>query len=57
MRTFEDVDAQLREIMKDIWLQVKAAAEDYERAGDYVCGANIAGFRRVVKTMREQGYV
>lgn len=57
VRTFEDVDAQLREIMKDIWLQVKAAAEDYERAGDYVCGANIAGFRRVVKTMREQGYV
>lgn len=57
VRTFEDVDAQLREIMKDIWLQVKAAAEDYERDGDYVCGANIAGFRRVVKTMREQGYV
>ena len=57
VRTFADVDAQLRLIMKDIWQQVASAAEDYEHAGDYVCGATIAGFRRVVKTMREQGYV
>ncbi len=56
-RTFEDVDAELHEIMKDIWKQVSTAAEDYDNPGNYVMGANIAGFRKVVKAMREQGWV
>ena len=56
-KSFEKVDQQLQDIMKNIWIQVETAASDYDRAGDYLSGANIAGFRRVVKTMREQGYV
>ncbi|MCD8053641.1 MAG: NADP-specific glutamate dehydrogenase [Lachnospiraceae bacterium] len=56
-RSFESVDQELREIMKDIFHQVSAAAEDYDQAGNYVTGANIAGFRKVVKGMREQGWV
>ncbi|MCD8124397.1 MAG: NADP-specific glutamate dehydrogenase [Lachnospiraceae bacterium] len=56
-RSFESVDQELREIMKDIFHQVSGAAEDYDQAGNYVTGANIAGFRKVVKGMREQGWV
>ena len=54
-RSFEEVDTQLKEIMQDIWHQVSKAAVDYDCAENYVAGANIAGFRRVVKAMREQG--
>ncbi len=56
-RSFEDVDADLQNIMKGIWQQVSSAAEDYDMAGNYVAGANIAGFRKVVKAMRDQGWV
>ena len=56
-RSFEEVDKQLNDIMKDIWAQVSTAADDYNRSGNYVAGANIAGFRRVVKAMRDQGWV
>jgi len=56
-RSFEDVDAELQEIMKDIWAQVQSAASDYGQPDNYVMGANIAGFRKVVKAMREQGWV
>lgn len=56
-RSFEEVDTQLKEIMYDIWHQVSKAAVDYDCAENYVAGANIAGFRRVVKAMREQGWV
>lgn len=56
-RSFEDVDAELHEIMKDIWAQVQSAAADYGQPDNYVMGANIAGFRKVVKAMREQGWV
>ena len=56
-KSFEEVDENLQEIMKDIWSQVSSAASDYNRTGDYVSGANIAGFRRVVKSMRDQGWV
>lgn len=56
-RNFEEVDKQLNDIMKDIWAQVSTAADDYNRSGNYVAGANIAGFRRVVKAMRDQGWV
>ena len=56
-RSFEDVDAQLNEIMKGIYKKISEAAEDYDLSGNYVAGANIAGFRRVVKAMRAMGYV
>ncbi|MDD6212963.1 MAG: NADP-specific glutamate dehydrogenase, partial [Clostridiales bacterium] len=56
-RSFEAVDFDLHNIMKDIFRQVSSAAEDYGHPGNYVYGANIAGFRRVVKSMRAQGWV
>lgn len=56
-RSFEEVDNDLKNIMKDIYKQVSEAAADYDREGNFVVGANIAGFRRVVKAMREQGIV
>lgn len=56
-KTFDEVDSQLYDIMKNIWIQISKAAKDYGLEGDYVAGANIAGFRRVVKAMREQGWV
>ena len=56
-RSFEDVDAQLNEIMKGIYKKISEAAVDYDLEGNFVAGANIAGFRRVVKAMRAMGYV
>ena len=56
-RSFEDLDAHLNEIMRGIYKKISEAAADYDLEGNYVAGANIAGFRRVVKAMRAQGYV
>lgn len=56
-RSFEDVDKQLNEIMKGIYKKVSEAANDYDLEDNFVAGANIAGFRRVVKAMRSMGYV
>ena len=56
-RSFEDLDAQLNEIMKGIYKKISEAAADYDMEGNFVAGANIAGFRRVVKAMRDMGYV
>ena len=56
-RSFEDVDAQLNEIMKGIYKKISEAAKDYDLEDNFVAGANIAGFRRVVKAMRAMGYV
>lgn len=56
-RSFEDIDAQLASIMKGIYKKISEAADDYSLTGNFIAGANIAGFRRVVKAMRAQGYV
>ncbi len=56
-RSFDDVDRDLKNIMDGIWTQVSTASADYGMEGNYVAGANIAGFRKVVKAMREQGFV
>lgn len=56
-RSFESVDNQLQGIMKGIFGQIQSACEDYNTLGNYVSGANIAGFRLVAKAMRAQGYV
>ncbi len=56
-RSFDDLDAQLNEIMKGIYKKISEAAADYDLEGNFVAGANIAGFRRVVKAMRAMGYV
>ena len=42
--TFEEVDAKLKNIMEDIFKKTDEAAEKYGMAGNYVAGANIAGF-------------
>jgi glutamate dehydrogenase (NADP+) len=53
----EEVDARLREIMKSIHAATAEAAEDYGYPGNYVAGANIAGFVKVADAMMDQGLV
>ncbi len=53
----EEVDNRLRIIMKSIHRSCLDAAEDYGRPGNYLAGANIAGFVRVVNAMLDQGLV
>ena len=55
--TFEEVDEKLKNIMKDIYAKVSDAAERYGVAGNFVVGANIAGFEKVVDAMKAQGLV
>ena len=53
--TAEEVDEQLRRIMKDIFQSIHNAAESYGCSGNYVVGANLAGFRKVAEAMLAQG--
>ncbi len=53
--TFEEVDTRLQQIMKDIFAESCAAAEEYGHSGDLVVGANIAGFLKVADAMKAQG--
>jgi glutamate dehydrogenase (NADP+) len=53
--TFEDVDAKLHEIMKNIYKNSVEAAEAYGAPGNLVVGANIAGFLKVADAMLTQG--
>ncbi|MCD7921795.1 MAG: NADP-specific glutamate dehydrogenase [Clostridiales bacterium] len=53
--TFEEVDAKLNRIMVDIYHNIDDAAKRYDKEGDYVAGANIAGFEKVVDAMLAQG--
>ena len=53
--TFEEVDAKLKGIMADIFKKSAAAAEKYGFKDNYVMGANIAGFEKVVEAMLAQG--
>jgi len=55
--TREEVDAKLDAIMTNIHAQSAAAAKTYGREGDYVRGANIAGFIKVARAMQSQGIV
>ncbi|MDD7388717.1 MAG: NADP-specific glutamate dehydrogenase [Lachnospiraceae bacterium] len=55
--TFEEVDEKLKKIMKDIYAKVADAAERYDVPGNFVVGANIAGFEKVVDAMKAQGIV
>ena len=55
--TFEEVDERLKNIMKNIFASCKKAAEDYGMAGNYMAGANIAGFLKVAEAMKAQGVV
>ena len=55
--TFEEVDAKLQNIMVNICHNMADAAEKYGFKGNYVVGANIAGFEKVVEAMTAQGIV
>jgi len=55
--TREKVDNELKRIMKDIHDASAAAAEEYGQPGNYVLGANIAGFVKVADAMLDQGLV
>ena len=55
--TFEEVDTKLRNIMVDIFHHIDAAAKKYGFDKNYVIGANIAGFEKVVDAMQVQGIV
>lgn len=55
--TFEEVDEKLHNIMVNIYAKAASAAERYGVKGNYVAGANIAGFEKVVEAMMAQGIV
>ena len=55
--TFEEVDQKLQGIMVNIFRSVDAAAKEYGMEGNYVAGANIAGFLKVADAMMAQGVV
>ena len=55
--TFEEVDSKLKNIMVNIFHNMSDAAEKYGFKGNYVVGANIAGFEKVVDAMTAQGIV
>lgn len=55
--SFEEVDEKLHKIMVDIFAKADDAAKRYGVAGNYVVGANIAGFEKVVDAMTAQGIV
>lgn len=55
--SFEEVDSKLKDIMVNICHNMADAAERYNAPGNYVVGANIAGFEKVVDAMTAQGIV
>jgi len=55
--TFEEVDTKLKNIMAGIFRSIDDTAEEYGKPGNYIFGANIAGFRKVAKAMLDQGIV
>lgn len=55
--TFEDVDTQLKNIMKEIYRNISETAKEYGLEGNYMAGANIAGFLKVAQAMMAQGIV
>ena len=55
--TFEEVDSKLKNIMINICHNMADAAKRYGCEGNYVVGANIAGFEKVVDAMTAQGIV
>ena len=55
--TFEEVDSKLQTIMVNIFHNLDTAAKEYGMEGNYVAGANIAGFLKVADAMQCQGIV
>ena len=55
--SFEEVDSKLKGIMVNLFHNIDSAAKKYGFEGNYVVGANIAGFEKVVDAMNAQGIV
>ncbi len=55
--TFEEVDARLKSIMEEIFKTCSETAKEYGMEGNYLAGANIAGFIKVADSMLAQGIV
>ncbi len=55
--TFEEVDAKLKGIMVSIFKACDEASKEYGMEGNYMAGANIAGFLKVAEAMKAQGCV
>lgn len=55
--SFEEVDAKLKGIMQSIFKSCDEAAKEYGMPGNYMAGANIAGFLKVAEAMKAQGCV
>jgi len=55
--TFERADAELKNIMTTIYKNINKAAEKYGKKGNFIVGANIAGFVKVADSMLDQGVV
>lgn len=53
--SFEEVDAKLKDIMENIFAKADDAAKRYGQERNYVLGANIAGFEKVVEAMKAHG--
>ena len=55
--SFEEVDGKLHEIMVNIFHSLDDAAKEFGMPGNYVAGANIAGFKKVADAMLAQGVI
>ena len=55
--SFEEVDEKLHGIMKNIFAACDSASKEYGMPGNYMAGANIAGFLKVAEAMKAQGCV
>ena len=55
--SFAEVDGKLQQIMEQIFHNLDNAAREYGMEGNYVAGANIAGFLKVADAMNAQGIV
>ena len=53
--TFEETDEKLHQIMRNIYANCAAAAEEVGQPGNLVVGANVAGFKKVADAMIAQG--
>ena len=55
--SFEEVDSKLKGIMAGIFRSMNDAANECGKSGNFVVGANIAGFKKVAKAMMDQGVI
>jgi len=53
--SYEDVEQMLEKTMRSICKRVHLTAKDYGADGNYIVGANIAGFKRVADAMIAEG--